>query len=75
MHINAVADIVANGGTILFVGTKKQAQDAIKTEAERCGMYYVNERWLRRYADQLQDYSEPYQQTERDRGHGRGRNF
>ena len=43
---NAVADIVANGGTILFVGTKKQAQDAIRTEAERCGMYYVNERWL-----------------------------
>lgn len=42
----AVADIVANGGTILFVGTKKQAQDAVKTEAERCGMYYVNERWL-----------------------------
>ncbi len=35
-----------NGGTILFVGTKKQAQDAIKTEAERCGMFYVNERWL-----------------------------
>ena len=34
------------GGTILFVGTKKQAQDAVKTEAERCGMYYVNERWL-----------------------------
>ena len=43
---NAIADIAANGGTILFVGTKKQAQDAIKTEAERCGMYYVNERWL-----------------------------
>ncbi len=43
---NAVGDIVANGGTILFVGTKKQAQDAIKTEAERCGMFYVNERWL-----------------------------
>ena len=42
----AVADIAANGGTILFVGTKKQAQDAIKTEAERCGMFYVNERWL-----------------------------
>ena len=42
----AVADIVAEGGTILFVGTKKQAQDAVKTEAERCGMYYVNERWL-----------------------------
>ena len=42
----AVADIVADGGTILFVGTKKQAQDAIATEAERCGMFYVNERWL-----------------------------
>lgn len=42
----AIADIVAEGGSILFVGTKKQAQDAIKTEAERCGMYYVNERWL-----------------------------
>ena len=43
---NAIADIAANGGTVLFVGTKKQAQDAIKTEAERCGMFYVNERWL-----------------------------
>ncbi len=43
---NAVSDIAAEGGTILFVGTKKQAQDAIKTEAERCGMFYVNERWL-----------------------------
>ena len=42
----AIADIVAEGGTILFVGTKKQAQDAVKTEAERCGMFYVNERWL-----------------------------
>jgi ribosomal protein S2, bacterial type len=43
---NAISDTVANGGTILFVGTKKQAQDAIKSEAERCGMYYINERWL-----------------------------
>ena len=43
---NAVVDIVANGGTILFVGTKKQAQDAIQQEAERCGMYFVNQRWL-----------------------------
>lgn len=42
----AVSDIAAEGGTILFVGTKKQAQDAIRTEAERCGMFYVNERWL-----------------------------
>ena len=42
----AMSDIVAGGGSVLFVGTKKQAQDAIKSEAERCGMYYVNERWL-----------------------------
>ncbi len=43
---NAIGDIVADGGTVLFVGTKKQAMDAIKDEAVRCGMYYVNERWL-----------------------------
>jgi len=42
----AVSEILADGGTVLFVGTKKQAQDSIKEEAERCGMYYVNERWL-----------------------------
>ena len=42
----AVAEVAAQGGTILFVGTKKQAQDAVKVEAERCGMFYVNERWL-----------------------------
>ena len=43
---NEVSRIVKEGGTILFVGTKKQAQDSIAAEAERCGMYYVNERWL-----------------------------
>lgn len=42
----AVFEIAEQGGTILFVGTKKQAQDAVKAEAERCGMYYVNQRWL-----------------------------
>ncbi len=42
----AIKNVVAEGGKILFVGTKKQAQDSIKSEAERCGMYYVNERWL-----------------------------
>ena len=42
----AVANIAAEGGSILFVGTKKQAQDAIALEATRCGMFYVNERWL-----------------------------
>ena len=43
---HAVADILKDGGTILFVGTKKQAQESIREEAVRCGMYYVNERWL-----------------------------
>lgn len=43
---NAIKDIVTEGGKILFVGTKKQAQDSVRTEAERCGMFYVNERWL-----------------------------
>ena len=42
----AIKNIVANGGIILFVGTKKQAQEAVKDEAIRSGMFYVNERWL-----------------------------
>lgn len=42
----AIKDVISDGGKILFVGTKKQAQDSVKSEAERCGMYYVNERWL-----------------------------
>jgi len=41
-----VANIAGKGGTILFVGTKRQGQDIIKEEAERCGMYYINNRWL-----------------------------
>ena len=41
-----VRDMVAAGKSVLFVGTKKQAQDSIKEEAERCGMYYINNRWL-----------------------------
>ena len=43
---NFVHEVAANGGEILFVGTKKQAQEAVKEEAERVGMYYVNARWL-----------------------------
>ncbi len=43
---NFVRSISEQGGTMLFVGTKKQAQEAIKEEALRCGMYYVNARWL-----------------------------
>jgi small subunit ribosomal protein S2 len=43
---NFVRQLAEEGGTILFVGTKKQAQDSVKEEAERCGMYYINQRWL-----------------------------
>ncbi|MEH7882744.1 30S ribosomal protein S2 [Bacillus sp. JJ1609] len=43
---NYVKELAGNGGTVLFVGTKKQAQDSVKEEAARSGMYYVNQRWL-----------------------------
>ncbi len=41
-----ITDVAARGGTLLFVGTKRQAQDAIAEEAQRCGMFHVNQRWL-----------------------------
>ncbi len=41
-----IANTVAEGGTVMFVGTKRQAQETIKEEASRCGMFYVNHRWL-----------------------------
>ena len=43
---NFVVDVVSNGESVLFVGTKRQAQDTIKQEAERCNMFFVNYRWL-----------------------------
>jgi small subunit ribosomal protein S2 len=43
---NFVRDIAARGGHVVFVGTKKQAQESIRLETERCGMHYVNQRWL-----------------------------
>jgi small subunit ribosomal protein S2 len=43
---NFVRDLSAKGGTVLFIGTKKQAQDPVRSYAEKCGMPYVNERWL-----------------------------
>ena len=43
---NFVEQVAADGGTVLFVGTKKQAQEAIQEEATRCGMYFINQRWL-----------------------------
>lgn len=45
-YYDMVVEVVRKGGTVLFVGTKRQAQEAIKEEAERCGQYYVNNRWL-----------------------------
>jgi small subunit ribosomal protein S2 len=45
-YFDMVRDIVADGGTIMFVGTKRQAQESIEIEANRCGMAYVNQRWL-----------------------------
>jgi small subunit ribosomal protein S2 len=44
--LGAVRDVVANGGRVLFVGTKRQAQEKIAEAAKRCGQYYVNHRWL-----------------------------
>jgi hypothetical protein len=43
---NFIKEVVSEGKSVLFVGTKKQAQDSVREEAERCGMYYVNVRWL-----------------------------
>ncbi|MEZ4675703.1 MAG: 30S ribosomal protein S2 [Caldilineaceae bacterium] len=49
-HLNdyaaMVRDVIAKGGTILFVGTKRQAQATVRQEADRCGMPYINQRWL-----------------------------
>ena len=44
--LTAVRDVVASGGRVLFVGTKRQAQEPVATAARRCGQYYVNHRWL-----------------------------
>jgi len=43
---NFVRSVVQDGGSVLFVGTKKQAQESVREESERCGMFYVNQRWL-----------------------------
>ena len=72
---NAISEIAANGGTILFVGTKKQAQDAIQTEAERCGMYYVNQRWLGGMLTNFKTIQSRIATPESNREDGRGRNF
>ena len=59
-----VRDMAAAGESILFVGTKKQAQDAIKEEAERCGHVLCQRSLAGRHADQLQDHAYPYRSSE-----------
>ncbi len=66
---NFMRDVSASGAPILFVGTKKQAQESIQAEAERCDMYFVNHRWLGG-ADQLQDHPEPIWEAQADRKDG-----
>jgi small subunit ribosomal protein S2 len=56
-----IRDTVSNGGTVLFVGTKRQAQDTVKEEAIRCGMPYVTERWL---GGMLTNWSTMYQRIQ-----------
>ena len=70
---NFVRELAANGETILFVGTKKQAQDAIKEEAERVGQYYVNARWLGGMLTNFQHHAHPYRPSGSAEEDGRGR--
>ena len=58
---NTIRDTVANGGTVLFVGTKRQAQETVQEEAVRCGMPYVTERWL---GGMLTNWSTMYQRIQ-----------
>lgn len=59
---NFVKNLAAEGRTLLFVGTKKQAQDAIEKEAQRCNMFYVNQRWL---GGMLTNFSTIYRRVQR----------
>src|SRR5690606_19215563 len=59
---NFVRQLAEEGGTMLFVGTKKQAQDSVRDEAERCGMFYINQRWL---GGTLTNFSTIQKRTER----------
>ena len=62
---NYVRDIVADGGEVLFVGTKKQAQEAIETEAKRCGQHFVSQRWL---GGMLTNYKREREKLEKNLG-------
>ena len=67
---NAIADIVADGGSILFVGTKKQAQDAIKTRSRALRTVLCNERWLGGMLTNFKTIQSRYCKTETDRSYG-----
>ena len=69
---NFVRDLTAQGGQMLFVGTKKQAQDAIREEAERCGAFYVNTRWLGGMLTNFQTIKPVDRPPEEARGDARG---
>ena len=68
--MNFIGKLVANKGTVLFVGTKRSARDTIHSEAVRCKMPYVNHRW---HADQFQDCPPVHKTPQRPGGDGPGR--
>ena len=68
-----VTNLAAEGKTVLFVGTKRQAQDVISEEAQRCGMFFVNQRWLRGAPHQLHDHPAKPWPAARPRSHGHRR--
>ena len=65
-----VRDLALEGKSILFVGTKKQAQESIESEAKRCGMYYVNNRWLGGTLTNFRTIQTRIKTPERDRQDG-----
>lgn len=69
----AMKEVAETGKPVLFVGTKKQAQEAIKEEAERCGMFYVNERWLGGMLTNHKNYTNKNKQIKRIRKNGKRR--
>ena len=70
-----VRDLAANGESLLFVGTKKQAQDAIREEAERVGHVLCQRKMARRYADELPDHAHPDRPSGAAAQDGRGRHL
>ena len=73
--MNFVSGLAQKRGTILFVGTKRSARDAIKDEAERCGMPYVSQRWLGGTLTNFRTVKQSVGSSERNREDGRRRQF